>query len=91
MKGRVSSRILSESYWSLWSELEPTATLEEHLTDLLGKVIPLVPRLGQLPDGTKRKVFCSVIAGDTAENLTFAPSLIANLARIEAELILDVS
>lgn len=90
-KGRVTSRVLSESYWSLWSGLKPTAALEEHLRDLLEKVIPLIPNLGRLPDATRRVVYCSVIAGDTAESITLAPSIVGNLARIEAELILDVS
>lgn len=91
VRGKPSSRILKESDWSVSSPDSPTAPLQEHFDSLMRRLTPALPRLKDLPAGTRRTICLSQISGEHRELIILRAATLTFLAELGVDMTIDVS
>lgn len=75
--------------WVIDAGTDHEAPLQEQLRILLGRVLPLAPRLSALPPPTSVMISCGVLDYTRDVSLHFDPEVIAAAASMNASLDVD--
>jgi len=81
---RLTTRVIRESFWELDSDAGHRATVEEHLSTLLGRFRPAKSRIASLPSGASLLVRFTIIPSTSGPRITMPPAIIREVGEIGA-------
>lgn len=87
---QATTRTVRRTYWSLHSRLDPTASMSEHVRDILGQLGDAAQHFARLPAGTITTLRCTVIPDDDLPILSVDSQSMQRLGEVGADLEIDI-